>query len=54
MNSISEHKSMSNIHQDRVTKYEDNLETLLNRIVALERRIEELEQKITSPLLKQK
>ena len=45
MNSISEHRAMSNILQDRVTKYEDNVETLLNRIVALERRIEELEKK---------
>ena len=49
MNSIAEHKSMSNIidnRQDRVTKYEDNVETLLNRIVALELKIQELEQKI--------
>ena len=50
MNSITEHgyhKAMSNIyHQDRVTKYEDNVETLLNRIVALESKIKELEQKI--------
>ena len=37
---------MSNILQDRVTKYEDNVETLLNRIVALELKIQELEQKI--------
>ena len=46
MNSISEHRAMSNILQDRVTKYEDNVETLLNRIVALELKIQELEQKI--------
>ena len=49
MNSITEHgyqKAMSNIyHQDRVTTYEDNVETLLNRIVALERRLAELEKK---------
>ena len=37
---------MSNILQDIVTKYEDNVETLLNRIVALELKIQELEQKI--------
>ena len=47
MNSISEHRAMSNIvRQDRVTTYEDNVETLLNRIVALESKIQELEQKI--------
>jgi polyhydroxyalkanoate synthesis regulator phasin len=48
MNSISEHRSMSNIidnRQDRVTTYRDNVDTLFNRIVALERRIEELEKK---------
>ena len=43
MNSVSEHRAMSNMIQDRVTKYED---TLLNRIVALELKIKELEQKI--------
>ena len=50
MNTKTEHgyqKAMSNIyHQDRVTKYEDNVETLLNRIIALESKIHELEQKI--------
>ena len=50
MNTISEHgyqKAMSNIyHQDRVTKYQDNVDTLLSRIVALESKIKELEQKI--------
>ena len=46
MNSVSEHRAMSNMIQDRVTKYEDNIETLLNRIVALESKIQELEQKI--------
>ena len=45
MNSISEHQAMSSILQDRVTTYEDNVETLLNRIVALEQRIAELEKK---------
>ena len=46
MNGVSEHRAMSNILQDRVTTYEDNVETLLNRIVALELKIQELEQKI--------
>ena len=50
MNTLTDygyHKAMSNIyHQDRVTTYEDNVETLLNRIVALELKIQELEQKI--------
>jgi len=49
MNSIAEHKSMSNIidnRQDRVTTYSDNVDMLLNRIVALESKIQELEQKI--------
>ena len=48
MNSIAEHKSMSNINdnrQDRVTTYSDNIDMLLNRIVALERRLAELEKK---------
>lgn len=48
MNSIAEHKSMSNIidnRQDRVTTYSDNVEMLLNRIVALEQRLAELEKK---------
>ena len=48
MNSIDEHKSMSNIidnRQDRVTTYSDNVDMLLNRIVALEQRIAELEKK---------
>jgi len=48
MNSRDEHESMSNIidnRQERVTTYLDNVDTLLNRIVALERRIEELEKK---------
>jgi polyhydroxyalkanoate synthesis regulator phasin len=48
MNSISEHNSMSNIidnRQERVTTYLDNVDSLFNRIVALERRIEELENK---------
>ena len=49
MNSISEHRSMSNIidnNQERVTTYQDNVDTLLSRIVALESKIQELEQKI--------
>ena len=49
MNSIAEHKSMSNIidnRQERVTTYSDNVDMLLNRIVALEQRIAELEKKI--------
>ena len=46
MNSVSEHRAMTSIIQDRVTKYEDNIETLLSRIVALESKIQELEQKI--------
>ena len=48
MNSIAEHKSLNNIidnRQDRVTTYQDNVDTLLNRIVALEERIEVLENK---------
>ena len=48
MNSRSEHNSMSNIidnKQERVTTYQDNVDTLLNRIVALEQRIEVLENK---------
>jgi len=48
MNSITEHgyqKAMSNIYQDRVTTYSDNVEMLLNRIVALEQRLAELEKK---------
>ena len=48
MNSIAEHKSMSNIidnRQDRVTTYSDNVDMLLNRIVALEQRLAELEKK---------
>ena len=48
MNSIAEHKSMSNIidnRQDRVTTYSDNVDMLLNRIVAMEQRIAELEKK---------
>ena len=48
MNTLTEHgyhKAMSSKLQDRVTKYEDNIEMLLNRIVALERRLAELEKK---------
>ena len=48
MNSRAEHNSMSNIidnRQERVTTYQDNVDTLLNRIVALEQRIAELEKK---------
>lgn len=48
MDSIAEHKSLNNIidnRQDRVTTYQDNVDTLLNRIVALEERIEVLENK---------
>ena len=48
MNSIAEHKSMSNIidnRQERVTTYSDNVDMLLNRIVALEQRLAELEKK---------
>ena len=49
MNTLTEHgyhKAMSSKLQDRVTTYEENVETLLNRIVALESKIQELEQKI--------
>ena len=49
MNSVSEHRAMSNIidnKQERVTTYQDNVDTLLSRIVALESKIQELEQKI--------
>ena len=50
MNSITEYgyqKAMSSIYnQDRVTTYVDNVEMLLSRIVALESKIQELEQKI--------
>ena len=46
MNSISEHQAMSSIvRQDRVTTYFDTVDTLLDRIVALEQRIAELEKK---------
>ena len=39
MDSITEHQAMKNIIQDRVTTYEDNVDSLYKRIISLEKNL---------------